>query len=197
MLTLNKRPAKIGAAVNTRCEKHGDEDVPACDIPLVGIMLEAAELNALLGDPYAHTALFNHRPGSQLDEPIFRKFNPLRLRDKFEEAEVVIYAGLEPKEIRLKAVKLARVTLDPQVGGLTELALQVQCTPETETIGELLAFMNHTVDVVVSFGKTATKGEKQSELPLNSFGDGESKEPAAETPKRGRRRNSHDQPSIQ
>ena len=34
MLSLNKRPARIGPSINTPTEKHGEEDVPACDIPI-------------------------------------------------------------------------------------------------------------------------------------------------------------------
>jgi len=194
-LTLTNRPCKIGTNVNGRNEKHGDEDVPAADISIDGLMLEAEELNALLEDPYAHDALFNHRSNGKVDEPIFRKFRPLQYREKFEEAEVVLTVGMGSTEIRLQNVKLARVTLDPQVGGLVKLSLQVQCTPSAETIAQLWSYMNHEVEAEVSFGKKAVKGEKQKEMPLG-FGDGEEPE-QGEKPKRGRRRKGSDQPSLQ
>lgn len=173
MLTLTSRPCKIGPSINARTEKHGDEDVQAFDIPLDGVMLEKEELNALLEDPYAHDALFNHRGGGKVDEPIFRKFRALQFKDKFEEGEAVITVGLGSEEIRLKDVKLARVTLAPQVGGLTMLSVQVQCRPSTDTIAKVLPYMNHEVEAEVSFGKKVVKSEKQRELPINSFGEGE------------------------
>lgn len=178
MLTLTKRPARIRNSINTRVEKHGDEDVPACDVPLEGIMLEREELNALLDDAYAHDALFNHRSQGKADEPIFRKFKPLVFRDKFEEGEITLHVGMGQEQIELKGVKLARVTLDPQVGGLTELSLQVQCNPSTDKIAQLFTYMNHDVELEISFGKKSEKGGKQKDLPLNTFGDGEQQQAA-------------------
>ena len=49
----------------------------------------------------------------------------------------------------------------------------MQGTPSTDTIGSLLAYMNHDVEVEIAFGRKATKDSKQSELPINSFGTGE------------------------
>ena len=201
MITLTNRPCRIGPSINARTEKHGDDDVQAFDIPLAGLMLEKEELNAFLGDPYAYDALFNHhRSNGKADEPIFKKFRPLVLRDKFEEGEVVFTVGMGSEEIRLKGVKLAKVTLDPQVGGLTLLSVQVQCTPSTETIAKVLPYMNHEIEAEVTFGKKIAKSEKQRELPINGFGEGEQPEQGEGKPKsRGRRKNGHDgeQASLQ
>lgn len=181
MLSLNKRPARIGPSINTPTEKHGEEDVPACDIPIEGIMLEREELNALLDDPYAHDALFNHRSQGKVDEPIFRKFKALQFREKFEEGAVTFFVGMGAEKIELKSVKLARVTLDPQVGGLTELSLSVQCNPSADTVAQLFTYMNHDVEVEIAFGKKVAKGAKQVEMPINTFGNDEAPQPAAST----------------
>jgi hypothetical protein len=177
MLTLDKRPCRIGGSLNSRTEKHGDEDVPALDIPLEGLMLTKEELNALTGDAYMHDALFSHRSQGKLDEPILRMFRPLVMREKFEEGQVLLQVGLGADiEIELKDVKLARVTLEPQVGGLTACSVQVQCTPTAETVAQLWPYMGHEADCELTFGKKVTKAEKQKELPLNSFGEGEQPE---------------------
>jgi hypothetical protein len=210
MLTLDKRPCRIGGSLNSRTEKHGDEDVPALDVPLEGLMLTKEELNALTGDPYMHDALFSHRSQGKLDEPILRMFRPLVLREKFEQGQVLLTVGLGADiEIELKDVKLARVTLEPQVGGLTACSVQVQCTPSAETVAQLWPYMGHDVDCELTFGKKATKSEKQRELPLNSFGEGEAPEQGAdagigpdtreqiEKLPRGRRRNADKQPGLQ
>ena len=47
-MKLKKRVAKIGPSINTRTEKHGEENVPAIDIPLSSIMLTGKELGRLL-----------------------------------------------------------------------------------------------------------------------------------------------------
>ena len=63
MLTLPTRPAKIGGSINTRTEKHGDDDVAALDIPLE-FLLEPDELCAILKTEDAaarlFTGAFNH-----------------------------------------------------------------------------------------------------------------------------------------
>ena len=165
MLTITRRSAKIGSSVNVRNEKHGDEDVPACDIAVASIMLEPEELNALLEDPRAHDLLFV-KDATGFVEPAFPQLNAFALRDKFEDALVQLHVGLAPTLIELKAVKLARVSLALQPGGLTAMSLQVQATPAPEIIGQLSAYMNHEISIEITDGKRAKKAEKQDELPL-------------------------------
>jgi hypothetical protein len=158
----------IGSSINTRSEIHGDENVPALDIPLSAIMLSATELNALLQEPYAHEALFNERTNPRaLVEPLFKQLHPLKLKDKFEESSVTLIVGLNRKAVTLNDVKLAKLTLQPLVGGLTALKLTVQCTPTLDdSITTLLAFMNHDADVEITIGERVAPAQKQSELPL-------------------------------
>lgn len=176
MLTLNQRVCMIGGSVNTRCELHGEESIPALDIPLSAIMLNASELNALLGEPLAHEALFNRR-ADHLTEPLFKQLKPFALKDKYEDATVTLTVGLHQTPIVLKNVKLSKLKLEPQVGGLTALSLTVQCTPELdERITTLLAFMNHDAQAEIVTGKRATKADQQPELPLGAHG-GEDDDP--------------------
>lgn len=109
MLTLTTRPCKIGPSINTRTEKHGDEDVTALDIPIESVMLEANELNVLLGEPHAHNALFNG--GTSPPEPLLRMIRALKLKDKFEDCTVTLLLGLNLERIELANVKLAKVEL--------------------------------------------------------------------------------------
>jgi hypothetical protein len=181
-MLITKRPCRIGSSINTRTEKHGDEDVPACDIPLEAIMIDANELNILLGDTGAHKALFRKgKNGSEtIQEPAFRQLKSFVLKDKFEDANVLLTVGINGTEVELADVKLAKVTLAPQVGGLTELSLQVQATPDVEDIAEILQYLNGEEDVAIEFGKRAEKAaSKQKDLPINTFGDGEQPEAPA------------------
>lgn len=177
MLSLAKRPCKIGSSINTRTEKHGDEDVPACDIPLSGLMLSRDELDTLLG-PGAHEAFFRQVDGSF--DVAFKQLKSLALRNKFEQATVelaVVYGGM----LRLSGVRLARITLKPVYGGLTELSLQVQATPDVEEFAPLLESLNSEVEAAVHFGKLVEKSsDKQADLAL-SF-DGASEAPDADEP---------------
>lgn len=164
-LHLAERPAKIGSSINTRSEKHGDADVPACDIPISGIMLEQAELEALLGKG-AHKAFF--RDGKGLVEPRFEVLKEFALRDKFD-GDV----ALDLDELRIEfadeSVALSSVKLEPQVGGLTAMSLQLQGTPSTEEIAALVGSLNREVRVELTFGgRRQPKSKKQRELPMGS-----------------------------
>lgn len=148
MLTITERPATLGSSINTRVEKHGDNDVTALDIPLSGISLAAAELNALLLEPGAHDALFE-RNGSGFD-PRIAALGTLRLKNKIEGANVSIHVGLGKDSLELVDCKLARVQLDPQPGGRTDLSVQVQCTPTIDKhVTKLLEHLGADVEVEI------------------------------------------------
>lgn len=174
MLTITKRGATLGPSVNGRTEKHGEEDVPACDITVNGIMLVAEEFNALLEDPRAHDAFYT-KDATGFVQPQFPQIKPLVLAEKFEGARVALYVGLAPDVIELKDCKLAKVTLSLKAGGDTEMSLQIQATPSAEIIGKLCAQMNHDVSIELQDAKRAAKSAKQTDLPLST-------EPAKEPP---------------
>lgn len=181
MLTISKRPCKIGGHMNARTEKHGDEDVPALDIALEGIMLMAQELNALLEDPMAHRHLFQTQNG-KLHEPTFTKFKPFVLRDAYEGATVRIVVGLRNDEITLADCRLRRITLEPKTGGMTQLSLSVAARPDEDVMAVLLRYMGSDADVAISGATVAAKGGKQKDLPLGAdleFGDDEEEQPEA------------------
>jgi len=167
MLTIAQRGARLGSSINTRVEKHGDEDVTAFDIPLDEIMLDAGELAALLGEPHAHTLLFD--TSNIPHEPIFRMLKDFRLKEKIDSADVTLFIGLERVPIKFTDVKLARISIEPMVGGLTRLAVQVQCTPnlESKVLGLLFEKLGAEIDVEIS-----SEGHgAQAQLPLGGASD--------------------------
>lgn len=166
MLSLTKRTAKVGNAIQSRSEMHGEDSVTAIDIPLADIMLAATELNAIMREPYAHNALFNHRAAAGgLVEPLLKHVKPLALDEKIEGASITITHGVEAEVVRLAPVKLAKIKLDPKLGGLTAMSCTVQCTPDLgEDIAHLLERLNSTVDVEIDGGEFGA----QAELPLSA-----------------------------
>lgn len=183
MSTLTIRPAKIGNVI--KCEKASSskeqqgEMLTALVIPLTDVMLDERELNMLLSNPTAHTALFNQ--SRDLVEPNFTNLKPFSLDEKFASAAVTITHGVSSEKIRLAPVRISKIKLAPQVGGLTSLSCVITGTPNLDAgTAHLLARLDATVDVEIDFG--VTKAD-QEELPLNQHGEGE--EPA--TSKRGRR----------
>lgn len=171
MLTITRRAARLGSSVNVRTEKHGDDDVPAIDVTVSGIMLEPEELNALLEDPKAYDALFR-RDDQDFPQPTFPQLKPFSLESKFEGVLVQLHVGPKPSIIELTDTKLNRVTLTPQPGGQTALSVQVQATPSEKVIGQVSTYMNHEVSVELSGGEKAKpKDANQANLPLQMGGD--------------------------
>lgn len=189
MLNITSRACQLGASINTRAEKHGDEDVPACDIPLAGIMLDERELNALLNDPYAHRALFTDRKGHQ--EPSLPMIEAISVREKLEGATVTFVLGTAQAETVIGDAKLKGLTLEPLSGGSTSLSLKIQVSgdPVPALVAALLQHLNGFVTVEIADAVAVEKkADKQRDLPINTFGEGEQPEGESK-PKRGRRRN--------
>lgn len=161
-LDLHLRPATL-AAVNTRTERHGEEDVPACDLTLEGILLKPKELDALL--PHATAGLFTAE--GTLPVPAFPQVKPLQLLQRFEGAQVTVAFGTtgDRTALVLHDVKLAKVRVEPLRGGESALAVQVQ-TPLPDRMQELLERLGHEVHVAITGGKPAVKPEAQGALPL-------------------------------
>lgn len=166
-LTLPKRPAMIGASANWRREKHGDENVSAMDIGIKNILLSAEELNLMLEDKFAHAALFNEKANG-LHEPNLKYFEAFIVKEKFEATLVSIEVGLKAQLIELENVKLKRVTLEPQTGGLTAMSILIQCHPDLEgNILQLLDRLDSDCAIEIHMGRVPAKAAKeQQSLPL-------------------------------
>ena len=175
MLKLNKRPCQIGNSMSTNTEKHGDDDVGAIDLKLDGMMLNAAELDSLLGDG-AHAAIYhrqksNGKGSDELAEIRFPHLKPLQFKDDFEKSRVELHVGIDNEQIVLADSKVRRVTLTPNAGGLTTMACSVRSTPDSDTVAALYDHLNSEGSVAIRSGKLVEKqADKQRDL---SLGEGE------------------------
>lgn len=162
---LSKRPAKTGNQMPSRGEMHGEETVTALDVPLTDIMLDEAELGEILRQPRASSALFDDSNGTR--EPFLQNIKPIALNDKIEGATVTITHGVGNESIRLVDVKLAKIKLEPCVGGMTAMSCTVQSTPDLNAdVARLLGRMNSTVDVEIDCQDYG----KQADLPMQRPG---------------------------
>jgi len=183
-LNITARACQLGASINTRTEKHGAEDVPACDIPLAGLMLDADELRALAEDPYIDVALFTEKAGHW--EPNLAQFHPLYLNRKLAQATVTITLSTtgKGKVLKLENCKLKDLALTPQSGGSTSLALKVQMAGDDmpKTVGLLCEHLLGHITVEITDAITEQKrAGGQQELPIhNAGGGGNAAEPEAE-----------------
>ena len=180
MLNLTKRPCKLGNSMSTNTEKHGDEDVGAIDLPLDGIMLTAAELDAILGDG-THDALYvrsSNGNAKGLSEVRFPQLKPLAFKEHFEGARVDLWLGYEDGDARVgfSGAKVRNVKLTLQAGGLTKLECSIRATPDPEEVAQLYDFLNHEGSVGIRNGKVAEPKakDKQKSLPLAEGAEDES-----------------------
>lgn len=194
VLNVRMTPCRIATSVSCRREKHGDENVPACDITITGLMLDEKQLNSLLGDDVAHPAIFNVRAKDRLPEPLFPQLEAFRLKDKFEgcTAKLKLHRGSDDI-IELADVKFAKVRIEPQVGGLTLCTFTIQCTPEGRVMGKIFDRIDSEIDGSFTFGPREEKDDRQGELAINSFGEGEEGD---EKPARRGRKSNGDQPAA-
>jgi len=147
-LLLPRRSCTIGSSINTRSEFHGEESVPALDIPVSKIVLSREEFGDLLLDPKAHKSLYQYRK-NQPDLPRwYQVLAPLLLKGKINADLVEL--GLGRRTLKLREVKLARVRLDRQEGGTTHMSCMIQCTPTLDdTIEQLLQRLNQEVPISI------------------------------------------------
>jgi hypothetical protein len=163
-VTISRRDAKLAGNLPIRTQYHGDEPVKACDLRITGIMLTAGELCAMLREPDAHKALFVRRAGMKLDDPLLKRIAPLKLEDRIDSAEVVLFTGLDGVELRLGMSKLKGITLEPKEGGLTEMSCLVQATP---TLDKRIATLVDQLDAGVQIEIRYEHNAEQPELAMS------------------------------
>jgi hypothetical protein len=164
-ITISKRTCKIGPSINCRTEKNGDDDNPACDIPLVGLLLDKDDANKLVG-PLFWESLFDNQGRGKAPKIVHPNIGTRVLEGKFE-GEVAI--TLSPSTvIELEGIKLTSFHLEPLEGGLVSLSLKVQASNSIEKfVHKLIARQNSEVEVRIVIGDKVERAKsKQDELPL-------------------------------
>ncbi|HLF10088.1 MAG TPA: hypothetical protein VJA26_02645 [Gammaproteobacteria bacterium] len=173
LLNLKRaRVCKLGGHINVRSEKHGEDNVPACDVSITGVLLDRDEVDALLGEG-SHEALYVTNGKNTPPEPRFREFKPFALLHKFEKSRVALEIDGIKDEVVFDDIKLARLRIEPKTGGLTALGFSVQCTPSSDIMAQLYDHLDREVKAKVRFGKLVERDDgKQKELGLNGGGNG-------------------------
>lgn len=174
MLNLDAVICRLGK-ISNNLEKHGDEDVTEFNLPVSGVMLSAAELNAFIGDPHCDRSWFNTRGSIREPMPWWAR-GAFKLDDKLDAAICTIKVSgdreleFEPKK-ELPACSISKIRLRPQVGGMTEMSFQLQVRPGIGTENLLLQeHQNREVRLTISKSEVARARGKQQELPLPAGG---------------------------
>ena len=165
---LKARICQLGV-IHNRTEKHGEEDVPAIDVPISGFALTAEEFDGLLVNPIAHRALFDTAKNPA--EPVITGIKPLALTEKFHDATVTLHLGLGNTQVVLRAAKLAKVKLAPKTGGLVALDFAAQLLANLADVPNLLLHQGHDIECDIDVDPSAEPKEAQAELPLDEEAD--------------------------
>lgn len=179
MLTLSSREAMLGAKHSGNTVERDGAQVKQLTFELAEVMLDASELNCLLGEPHAHNSLYNHsRDGVR---PFLKCFRSLELLKGIDGAFVQL--TWSACEFSFVDCKLSKVKLELREGGETALSCKVTCAP---ALDETLAELFDKLGAEVSVELRAEPPTAQQDLPLNTHGTDEQ----PETGKRKRRNGS-------
>lgn len=161
-LNLTKRPAKIGRSVNTRTEMHGEEEIPAQDIPVTGIVLSAEELCALTDEPTAVEGLFKMEEDQYV--PRFTAIDWFPIDHKFIGATIKIGGGVPTTTY--KKAKIKSIWCKALGGAMTEIKGTLQVNPEDGDPSSQ-QLINAKIAITISKASIDTAPEPDPELPLD------------------------------
>lgn len=128
------------AHLNTRTEKHGDEDIGAIDLK---IKCRAANTILDLFDPRLRSTLFQRAGGGQqadmhspehLPQRVFPHIPAVNWDDKLEGYTASIGTGLGLVTVTLGQVKVHKFKFEPVDGGTVDLTYTVSCNPSAEQV---------------------------------------------------------------
>ena len=136
---------------NERLEKHGDEDVLACDLNFVW---ETDNGCLAMFAPDLRSALYKKSDGSQPDLPgtsgpehmtalRFPGLAPLKWSlGELIGGELTFHHGTTAKShIKIDITKLCKYRLECKEGGTVVVGFQVQCRPSEQQSGKLSKFL--------------------------------------------------------
>lgn len=166
MLTLRSRDCMLGTKHSGDTIERDGEELRTLTFELTEVMLDAQELNCLLGEPHAHNSLYNH--GRDGVRPFLKCFKSLELLKGIVGAFVQI--EWMANEFTFTDCKLTKVKLELRDGGETALSCKVTCTPDLDaSLADLIEKMGGGVSAEIR----AEPPTAQQDLPLNTHGTGE------------------------
>lgn len=183
ILSLEAKHCRMGK-ISNNLEKHGEEYVTAFTIPISGVMLTKDELNEFMGDKHCHASWFETKRDVQQPMPWWGT-ESFGISGAYASDSLVIvvsgdraleFEAEEPEEegadVR-PACELSRITLTPQVGGLTEMAFALSVRPDLGKTNLMLQEHQHReVKLSILEASAKERAEKQAALPLAPAEDG-------------------------
>ena len=176
---LTDKVCRLGKIANN-LEHHGKDWVTAFAIPVSGLNLTAAELNAFLRDRYAHRSWYDTSKAGAAEPMPWWNGEEFRLSKSYEADELLITvsgdqelrfeSSGDPKDEDYRAAcRISDLVLAPQVGGMTEVRFKLYVLPELGKRNLLLQEHQHR-EVRISWkdGRAIERDKRQPQLPLGS-----------------------------
>lgn len=178
ILNLDGKTCRMGK-ISNNLEHHGEEWVIAFTIPITGVMLTKEELNAFMRDRYTHASWFASEKGvaqpmawwSDEDFQLSQSYKAHSLTIVVSGDKDLEFEGEEPSsedaDDGRAACEIAKISLCPQVGGMTELRFSLSLRPGVGRTNLLLQEHQHREIKLTCMGATAKeKDTKQQQLPM-------------------------------
>lgn len=154
---IDKAQCQMGKYSNN-LEKHGEEDVLAWTIPIVGVLLYAHQLEVLLHDSRGSEAFFVRAKDDLLEARPWTTFaDPVSLTESYDGMAVEMKLGEELisfERCRIKDLTLGRFFQ----GGVTQVDFKLQIAPGLDRENLLLQeYQNKPVVLTIESAKVAAK----------------------------------------
>jgi hypothetical protein len=191
-LNLEEKICRLGK-ISNNLERHGTEYVTGFTIPITGLLLTKAELNAFLGDKFTHQSWFDTsnsalNPMSWWGEEWFYvtpTYEADELTIKVSGNKNLSFESEDPKgdaddaEPGLPACVLSGISLRPLQGGQVEMNFKLYLRPGMGKENLALQEHQHREVKITIKAKAQKKSDKQPALPFGApaedavSGDGE------------------------
>lgn len=178
-LSLTKRPAKIGAGIPTRTERHGDDEVGAMTIPIREIILFPKDICAIYNDEDMHSSLFKKDPSTGLLTPTLTD-SIITITNKFKGAKVTLQADTMEEALILKPATVENIVLiEQETGGLIQMSCTIKGAPADDANVNILQMLNRKCTIAILNGSVVVKTakddieERNGELELEGGGPAE------------------------
>lgn len=177
---LPEKPCQLGGKFTSNGEGEGDKREDLVKFSLEGLMLTARELDKVLGEG-AHERLFRKAKSSESLEPAFGDdVNELKLVHRYIDSTATL--SLDDETLTLAKAKIMGVVLQPQIGGMTWMACDVEA-PAVDGVEAIRTHTNMKIAAQLSFGQKPELDKRQKSLALNEGEDDEEDQEDGAKPK--------------
>jgi len=178
---LSEKACQLGSKFTSNGEGEGDKREDLVKFSLEGLMLNAKELDKILGEG-AHARLFVEGKGDDIKPALGDDVNELALVHRYVDSSVTL--TLDDETLTLAQAKIMGVILQPQIGGMTWMSCDIEA-PAVEGVDSIRRHSGLKIAAQLNFGVKPVLDKRQKNLPLGE-GKAEDDEEADEQPRKGR-----------